>query len=417
MNVPAVLARSLKLHQENQFQAAEEGYRRLLRRSSKDPEILRLLGLSIAQQGKHEEGLPYLKEAVSRAPKNAYGLANLAATLRMVGDYEEALKVTARLMEFPDREDTLWAKQNAVFGRGLIRLREGDWPGGWGDYQTGILSGDRPDVNKRRKCAPWWYGFSIPAGKTLLIWWEQGYGDTINFSQLVPYVREMAGADCTIVYEVQVALKDLLSDISGVDLVTDDVSTTKFVPDYQVSVMDLPFIFALGIDDLTGMAYIEAKERHRWGQAVARLGGVPIGFCHKGSAAHADDRRRSTQFPDWYDLLRNSRPAVFHSLVLGESQHEFKSFTELAGLIANLELVITVDTAVAHLAGALGVPTWLLLASVSDFRWLKDSVGVPWYQSVRCFRQNVPGDWPEVLARVKQSLAGGLSAYGVVERI
>lgn len=417
MNASRILDRTMRLHQGNKFVEAESGYRRLLKRSPNDPEILRLLGLSVAQQGKHEDGLPYLQESVAKAPRNPYGLANLAATLRMVGEDDEALRVTERLMAQKPSRENQWAKMNAAFGRGLIRLSRGDWPAGWADYQCGVVSGDRPDANGRRSSAPAWTGRELESGKTLLVWWEQGYGDTINFTQLVPYVSELAGRQCTIVYEVQPALKELLAETKGVDLVTDDVSQTEMVPDFQVSLMDLPFIFALRLDDLTGIGYIEAKEAHRWGQAVANRGGVPIGFCHKGSAAHGNDTRRSTQFPDWCSLLEDSKPAVFHSLVYGESQHDFKSFTELAGIMANLDLVITVDTAVAHLAGALGIPTWLLVASVSDFRWLKGRSDSVWYKSVRLYRQTAPGDWPEVLARVKADLARCLQQYRVIERV
>lgn len=390
------------LFEAEKFAEAEKVYRPLLKASPTNPEVLRLLAVTLGNQGRHEEALPYARLAVASDPAYQLAWANLGQTLGACGHYDESITACATAL---DLDPTL---ENARYTRGLSRLAKGDWCKGWKDYESGLACGLRgPRYSDERR----WRGGPLDPSATLVLWYEQGLGDTIQFIRFVRNAKAWAG--CTVVVEVQPELLDLLYDMPGADQVVAAKPGMVVTHDYHCPLMSLPYIYGLEPKHLTGEPYIEPTRTLQWIGKVTQRGGWPVGFLWKGNPNHQNDKNRSIPFPLWADLL-HTHPCHFHSLALGESQHDFKSVADLAGIIDCMRLVITVDTMVAHLAGAMGVPTWLLLPYAPDWRWGLKSAGTPWYKYMRLYRQTERGDWEGVMRRVKTDLVE-LTKIGVIE--
>jgi tetratricopeptide (TPR) repeat protein len=298
----------------------------------------------------------------------------------------------------------------------LARLRLGDFRGGWPQYEWGWKAGYRGI--ERRFAQPRWTGAEPLAGKTLFVHAEQGFGDTIQFVRYVPLV---AGAGARVVIEVHPSLVALLS---GVQNVSSAVSRGGPLPafDLHCPLLSLPLAFGTELDTIPArVPYLSAPETHlaRWKIRLPRAEGLRIGLTWSGRNIPDPDRSMAlAQLAPLFDLpgihfvslqkdLRDSdeaalrgRPGFLH---LGP---DLADFADTAAVIAQLDLVISIDTAVAHLAGALGKPVWILLPFLSDWRWLLDRDDSPWYPTARLFRQDKARAWDTVIARVRAALDG-----------
>lgn len=388
MNVAATMRRAFQLHhEEREYARAEALYRLALKRDRFNPEILRLLGLCICQQGFPKQGIDYLVNAQVTAPQDPVILANLANAYGALGDHEKALELSDRALlihpHFP----------NATYTRGLAKLAMGDWTGGWHDYESGHDSGDRP---RRMLKGEKWRGGPLPIGSVLVLWYEQGLGDTLMMARFVKLAKEFAGPGAKVILEVQEELKNLLFGMDGADLIVsqkDDLPPFK----YHCSLMSLPYVLGL-TPQMAASVWQKPCVKpspirvDAWGPAIARHGGIPVGFCTKGNRAHINDRNRSIHdFADMQPLVcGDCLPAKFHSLNYGkgESQHDIQTFDDLAAIMAHMKLIITVDSAVAHLAGAMGKPCWILLPKIGcDFRWMRGTNSSCWYPTATLVRQ------------------------------
>ena len=255
------------------------------------------------------------------------------------------------------------------------------------------------------------------ADKTILLHSEQGFGDTIQFCRYVPLV---AARGARVILEVEEPLQGLLTGLAGTARV---MAKGDLLPDFdlQCPLLSLPLAFGTQLETIPSAgAYLRAPDQAllKWGARLPSKRRPRIGIAWAGNAKHIRDRERSIDLRSLLPLL--DVDATFVSLqkevraadtaTLKESAdiihfgHELEDFSDTAALISHLDLVISVDTAIAHLAGALGKPVWILLTHVPDWRWLLDRDDSPWYPTARLFRQSETREWDSVIMRVRDAL-------------
>jgi hypothetical protein len=265
-----------------------------------------------------------------------------------------------------------------------------------------------------------WDGKSLN-GKTILVHTEQGFGDSIQFVRYLPMVKAQGGR---VIFECQQSLCRLLRSCNGIDEIIEKTSANKLSiqPDVHVHLLDLPGIFGTTLNSIpTNIPYITPDPIlvDQWASRLNVDEGFRISIVWAGSPHHARDRNRSCSLADFANLAKV--PGLpFYSLQKGyvsikpdnppmgikivNLDNELHDFADTAAVIANLDLVISVDTAVAHLTGAIGKPVWTLLPFAPDWRWLLKRNDSPWYPTMRLFRQNQPDDWTEVFEQVREKL-------------
>jgi Flp pilus assembly protein TadD len=302
---------------------------------------------------------------------------------------------------------------------GMALLSKGEFAEGWPLNEWRFHTGIMPDPTAGDP-SPRWNGEKL-AGRTLLIRTEQGFGDSIQF---VRYVRLIEKDGGKIVLQCQPALQRLFRSNMSDDEV---IALGQAVPqhDLQIPILSLPLALWATVPTLPpqippinpGPEICDA-----WAARLpSRNGKLRIGIAWAGNPGHGNDRRRScpaNMFNTLYDipnlefhrLQLPSNLAPPSALTLIDPTDQLKDFADTAGLISQLDLVISVDTAIAHLAGAMGKPVWMLLPFAAEWRWMTGRVDTPWYPSARLFRQETSGDWTGVLQKVKSKFAAGLAA-------
>jgi tetratricopeptide (TPR) repeat protein len=383
-------------------------YRRALELQPDYAESCTNLGSALRDQGKLNEAVACHEQALRLNPRHADACNNLGSALRAQGKNAEALAYFEQAMHLQaNHADAHW-------NRALVWLHQGDYERGWPEYEWRWRT---KSLRERTFSQPRWDGSPL-AGRTILIYAEQGLGDTLQFIRYAPLMKKRGGQ---VIIECQPVLEPLLAGCRGIDhLIPAGSSLPAF--DVQMPLLSLPGIFRTTLETIPAEIPYLFPPRDRteyWGARVAALPGLRIGIAWQGSPQHKGDRQRSFPLVQFEKLAR--LPGVqLISLQKGPGREQIPavagrvpvieldsgaSFLESAALMANLDLVITVDSAPAHLAGALGLPVWIPLPYVADFRWLENRPDSPWYRTVRLFRQVEPGNWAEVFDRMVQALA------------
>jgi Flp pilus assembly protein TadD len=357
-----------------------------------------------------EEALQSYDRALAFKPDHIEALVNRGNVLQDLGRFDEALASYARALALePDYAAAHWNES-------LCRLRTGDFEMGWRKYEWGWETGERGRA-KRDFPQPLWLGGQPLNGKAILLHAEQGLGDTLQFCRYAPLVAKKGAK---VLLEVPPSLKTLLKHMDGVHGV---LATGETLPafDYHCPLLSLPLAFH------TVLQTIPAPGKYIYGDEVSvaawqnRLGkkvGPRIGLVWSGNAGQRNDRNRAIPLADFVTLLapgleyislqKEVRPADKSLLDVRKDIAHFggdlRDFADTAALIELVDLVITIDTSAAHLAGAMGKTVWILISSNADFRWLLDRDDSPWYPSARLFRQPALGDWNSVLTKVKREL-------------
>ncbi len=264
-------------------------------------------------------------------------------------------------------------------------------------------------------------------GRTILLHSEQGFGDAIHFSRYISMVIDRGGR---VIVQIQKDLIRLLQQVAGVEKWIAKGEAAEF--DVQCPLLSLPGLFGTRVETIPaqkGLLVAEEGGAEIWrGRLEKTPGRMKVGLAWAGNPTHKKDRSRSIPLSRLAPLAKISN-IVFHSIQKGEAAKEalegstemrivdwagqLGDFADTAGLIANLDLIITVDTAVAHLAGAMGKPVWLMLPFMPDWRWMLGRGDSPWYPSMRLFRQPSRGDWEAVIRQVSDALGGQLPMKGL----
>jgi tetratricopeptide (TPR) repeat protein len=466
-NVEALVNRGVALNALKRYDDALACYERALRLCPDHLDALTNRGVALHDLGRYEEALASHDRALALQPDFAEALSNRGNTAQELRRFDDALASFDRalalqpdfaeahsnrgnvLQELRRFDEALTSYDRALvlrpdfadghFNAAVCRLLRGDFARGWQQHEWRWETKQLRAV-KRRFPQPLWTGVDDLAGKIILLYAEQGFGDTIQFCRYVPQVVERAAA---VILEVQKPLCELMTGLAGrVQIVPRGAALPDF--DLHCPLLSLPLAFGTGLETIPAQTpYLTAPEnktrawrgrlddhelgKHELGKRELgrhqrpRVGLVWAGDPRKSlPGANRIDRQRSLQFDQLAPLLQ-VRDCTFYSLQKGDDAQaqlrgsvlshriidwsaDFHDFSDTAALIENLDLVIAVDTAVAHLAGALGKPLWLINRYNTCWRWLLDRDDSPWYPTARLFRQDATRDWYPVITRIASAL-------------
>ncbi len=358
------------------------------------------LGNACAELDRLEEAERHCREATRLAPGLAEAHCSLGFALTSLGRLDEAISACeAAIALRPDFAQAHW-------NQAVAALLAGDFALGFEKYEWR----KRHDRFRRDFVdlpGPQWDG-GDPAGRTILVHAEQGLGDTIQFARYLPLIADRGGRP---VLACERSLIPLLAGLPGVTFVAKDASLPPY--DCWIDQMSLPRVFGTRLDTIPSPdGYLEADPGRNAAWRATLPEGRTIGLAWAGNSAHSNDRRRSVAVAALDPIL--AVPGCnFVNLQVGARACELDlpdlsprliDYAETAALIAALDLVISVDTSVAHVAGALGKPAWVMLPNAPDWRWLLGRADSPWYQSLRLFRQPSPGCWDSVIQAVASAL-------------
>ncbi|SDR22748.1 Tetratricopeptide (TPR) repeat [Rhizobiales bacterium GAS191] len=393
---------------------ADAAFKRALDLKPGNPEIRFNQLMTRRQEFELAEAIECCRQSLKERPSSPDVLTNLAVVLQQAGRHEEALAEYERAISIdPDH-------LGARFNLSLLLLLRADFARGWREYEHRwhLL-----EVNKPKFAQPEWQGENLD-GKTILLHSEQGFGDSI---QCLRYVHQVAARGGRVVLRLERPLVRLAASLPGHIVIT---PTNARPPAFDVwcPLLSLPRILGTRPDSIpSAVPYLGARPVivERWQRRLAILPGLKIGLVWGGSPQHVNDFRRSIELQrlkplleivgvSWVSLQVGPRTADLAALPVGtmtDLSAELSDFAETAGAILNLDLVIAVDTAVAHLAGALASPAWIMLPFSPDWRWLLERGDSPWYRTLRLYRQKTPGDWDDVVARLTTDLAERVAAH------
>jgi tetratricopeptide (TPR) repeat protein len=418
------------------------------------PPALALLGTITAHRGNVEQGIALLARACGLAPGNPGWFLNLATLCRVACRFDEAQAAMQKAMKLaPDNTNLLLnlgklqvdrgehqaalqsllnvlarEPQNAEahLAIGQIQLMHGETRSGWLEYEwRNQLDQAKGTIPKMPR--PQWNGMKLPNDAILLIG-DQGYGDSLQFARFIPHVAERCAR---VLLGCAPDLAGLLGPIPGVH---ECYTTWRGIPAHAVycRLSSVPALLDIGMDQLPGtIPYIvpDPEAVAAWGERLdERLGRKTrprVGLVWAGRPNHPNDRRRSVRLAQMAPItglegvslvsLQKVVPrrdaAAFAALDVLDVAAELTDYSATAALIANLDLVVTIDSSVAHLAGAMGRSVWVLVPRPSDWRWMLDRTDSPWYPSMRLFRQPTPGDWTACIAAAAEALAEFASGF------
>jgi tetratricopeptide (TPR) repeat protein len=411
-----------------------------------DPEYVDALfhlGGALRTLGRPEESIPLYEKILLRQPDNHGARLNLGIALNEVGRLDESSEAIQEVMHKQPAWTTTWSclgvvrmhqgrieeaielfseagkrePENADFhlNRALCWLLLGRFDLGWPEYEWRFKAKKGGGIPYAQ---PMWDGSPLPGG-SILLWAEQGLGDTIQFIRYAPLVKERVSK---VVFVCPVALRGLFGSVRGIDEL---IVAGQPVPacDVQAPLLSLPRILGTTLESIPGgVPYMcaDAALRQTWSERIGHVKGLKVGIVWQGNPHFSGDRYRSVRLTHFRPLAQVPGVKLF-SLQVGKGseqlndlqdelqitdvgQHISGDFRETAGALANMDLVISVDSCVAHLSGAMGLQTWVLLPFNNDWRWLSNRSDSVWYPSATLFRQERWGDWPGVFERVAVEL-------------
>ena len=362
-------------------------------------------GVALYDLGRYADAVAAHDSALKAAPDHTGALLNRGRALAALNRFDDAIASYGKAHAL--RKDDA----DVHFMESLALLTLGDYRRGFEKYEWRWRRGGMPEQKSRGR--PLWRGDYSLARKTVLLHAEQGLGDTIQFARYVPL---LAASGAKVVLEVQPELTTLMARLEGAATV---IARGAAPPPFDVHcpLGSLPLAFKTEPATVPAdIPYLSADDAHlaKWSARIGALARPRIAFAWAGNPSHLNDRNRSIAFAKLAPLL--SIPAQFVSIqhdvraedsvaLAGENRvtnvgAELENFADTAAVIALCDLVISVDTAVAHLAGAMGRPLWMLLPFAPDWRWTLDGETSPWYPTARLFRQTAIGDWDGVIERL-----------------
>ncbi len=406
----------LAAHRRGDLSGAERIYESVLIRDPENFDALQLLGALAVQVRQPLRGLALLDRAIALKPDSFDAHTNRGIALTELKRFDEAIACHSRALAIrPESGD-------ALFNRATLHLLLGDYARGLPGYEW---RRKRESRNRKPRSVdkPLWSGEQGLTGKRILLYAEQGFGDSIQFCRFVPRV---AALGANVILELPAALASLFACLKGVAQIT---RTGEAPPpfDFHCPLPSLPLAFKTTLHSLSGRPYLVAPPDSvaGWGKLLGKAARPRVGLAWSGNANVGNDYKRaiplsrlSQALPQGIDYVQlqkgvrtDDQACLARLPEIRSFEAQVKDFGDTAALIDALDLVISVDTSVAHLAGALGKEVWLLLPHVPDWRWLLDRSDSPWYDSASLFRQPAPDDWDSVLVAVGQALAERFSLH------
>jgi len=406
----ALCNRGNVLKELKRFDAAVESYDRAIAITPGFAEAHYNRGIALRELKQFDAAIESYDRAIVVAPDFAEAYSNRGNAQREFMQLDDAIESYGRAIAIkPDFAEAYWNKS-------LVLLLKGDFVNGWDLHEWRWKLKDFPS-QIRNFTQPLWLGREQIVGKTILLHAEQGLGDTIQFCR---YVKLVADLGARVILEVPRSLIGLLDGLAGIStLVVKETSLPPF--DYHCPLLSLPLAFKTTAETIpSSRTYLSADTNKikYWESKLSNKTKLRIGLAWSGRITHTNDSNRSICLEtlidaighdyDYVSLQKELRNSDSEIIEINENIRHFgddiEDFTDTAALCALMDVVISVDTSVAHLSGALGKQTWVLLPFHPDWRWLLDRDDSPWYPSVKLYRQPSIGDWDTALANVKADL-------------
>jgi hypothetical protein len=456
-----MLAGATEHEQAGRLDEAEALLRQILSETTDRPAALHLMGVVAFRKGRHEEAAGWIEQAIALAPAMALGHANLCEMYRALGRYDDALAIGLRAATLEpenlrclhnlcvlhyyrlELEESIACAERALaiepdhpgahFGIAQASLLQGDFERGWSEYEWRFRVANVPPPMPPTD-RPQWDGKPLGRGERLLLIADQGFGDVIQFARYVPW----AAALCPeIALACRKELQPLFEQQPGVQILFDRWDEQpEFVAYCPLS--GLPRLAGTRLETIPAkMPYLQADrtKAEAWDARLAAVltsGHRRVGITWAGRPTHGNDRNRSIALADLAPLAAVPGLSLL-SLQKGPAQEqigsywgrapllnlgpELRDYGDTMALIDTLDLVVTVDTSVAHLAGAMGKPVWVALPSAPDWRWLLEREDSPWYPSARLFRQSAARDWHPVMTSIALEAKRLLDQEGTSRKI
>ncbi len=376
------------------------------------PEGYNNLGLALSAGGYPERAREAFNEALRLCPHDSSALNNRGHALEALGRYEEALKDFSTALDYQPEAI------NARWNRALSTLRLGRFVEGWSDYEArwGLPGQHLPDLPMPR-----WQGESL-TGRSILVWAEQGLGDTLQFCRYIPL---LAARGARVFLQVPATLEALMRTLAGITAIFDQDSDLPLA-DFHCPLLSLPGVFGTRTDTIpAALPYLgtDPVKLAHWQARLPLSTSRRIGLVCAGNARFVNDRERSIALQMFLPLMQADTQWYFiqpacsaedaeclqsHPQIV-DLRGQLQDFSDTAAIVAQMDLIISVDTSVAHLAGAMQRPLWLLLPYTADWRWQIGRQDSPWYPGARLFRQARHGDWGPVIDALHGALAEPLA--------
>jgi tetratricopeptide (TPR) repeat protein len=408
-NVDGLYNRGLALQGLKRPNEAVASYDKALVLKPDYAEVLNSRGNALQALNRFDEALANYGKALEFKPDYADAFNNRGVALQELRRFDEALGSYGQAVALkPDYGEARW-------NISLLKLLTGDFERGWAETEWRWKNASL-GLLERNFAQPLWLGAESIDGLTMLLHHEQGLGDAIQFCRYVPLVAERGAR---VILEVEEPLRQLMSGLAGVSRC---ISKGEALPDFDLHcpLLSLPLAFGTRLESIPSTTpYLRVPAHGQdWEARLGRKDRPRIGLVWSGNSQHRDDRKRSIELRELLPLLdvaatfvsvqkdtRADDKAVLAKrsdiIILGPL---LDSFADTAALISHLDLIISVDTSVAHLAGALGRPVWVLLPFVCDWRWLLDRDDSPWYPTARLFRQTDSRSWSDVVEHLRTAL-------------
>ncbi len=375
------------------------------------------LGTALMEQCKFDAAIASYKKGIELNPDYAEAYNNLGTVLKESGEPSDAIASYKLAIEL--NPHYAQAHLNMAFA---LLLTE-NFKKGWQEYEWRLrIKGCTPKTTRK----PMWDGSPLN-GKSILVYTEQGLGDSIQFIRYIPMVKEQGGR---VIVECQQSLHSLFRNCDGIDEIKKITPDTKSPAQFNahVPLLSLPGIFDVNMDLIPpNVPYIKSDPvlMSKWRTKLDHDNNFKIGIVWAGNPKHKNDRNRSCSLKNFEHLTDISGLTLFslqkgpasvetknppNGIKIIDLENELNDFADTAAVIDNLDLIISVDTSVAHLAGAIGKPVWVLLPFIPDWRWFLKRNDSPWYPNMRLFRQHKLHDWKGVFEQVKKALISNLGS-------
>ncbi len=398
----------ITLARQSKHSQAIDAYREAIKFRPDYPEAFNNMGNALRSLGRFDESLDCYKKAIALRPNYADAHNNLGIAFSEIGQFDEAVSSYTRCLELrPSHVD-------AHMNRALTWLRKGDYAQGWAEYEW---RWKKRSLTNRPLIQPQWNGFPLE-GRTILLITEQGFGDVMQFIRYMPILKAQGAR---VIFECPEKLIKLVSKCPGIDVL---IPQGAPIPHYDVyaPLLTIPGLVGTSLERIPNrVPYLHPEPElvEKWRKEVSGFDGFKVGINWQGNTKYAGDFHRSIPLKFFeplgrvpgvrlFSLQKNEGVEQLQQIAGKFEVTEFGSrldvdtgpFMETAALMTCLDLFITSDTAVAHLAGALGVPVWMALSTTPDWRWLSKREDNPWYPTMRIFRQQKFMDWTPVFDRI-----------------
>lgn len=367
------------------------------------------LGVLFFKKQEYSKAIECYNECLNIDPECADAHHNLGSLHEGNRDFLKAFECYTKALNF--NKNHVQSRWN----RALLNLREGNYTAGFSDFEVRL---QKEEIIRNDLPFPEWKGEDL-SKKTLFIYTEQGYGDFIQYIRFIKLLRPSVK---TIVLEVKEELRELLNSFPDVDFFhTKNTSLPEFKIDFKVALMSLPHLLKIDMENLLSQTsyLLPSTDRIQYFEKKLSIYEYKIGFVWTGNKWPPGNNIRHTELIHFKNLAKHFPDITFISLQLGEDRQELKqinvenliditdeieNFNDTSAILKNLDLLITIDTSIAHLGGALGIETWLLLSSLPDWRWLAGDEYSLWYPTIKIYRQIPSGDWKQLFSEIALDL-------------